>query len=80
MVKKYKNYLLKTDEERNENNQMRLANTYPDEWILIADSAYQSADQYLRAIVMKKKKLIKRSADNSYYRSLSKDRVVCENF
>jgi hypothetical protein len=29
---------------------------------------------------MKKKKFIKTSADNAYYRSLSKDRVVCENF
>jgi hypothetical protein len=55
MVKKYKNYVLKTDEEKDESDQMPLANTYPDEWILIADSAYQSADQYLRAIVMKKK-------------------------
>jgi hypothetical protein len=80
MVKKYKSYLLKIDEERDESDQMVLVNTYPDQWILIADSAYQSAEQYLRAIVMKKKKLIKRSADNSYYRSLSKDRVVCENF
>jgi hypothetical protein len=79
MVKKYKNYLLKTDEERDKSDQMVLANNYPDQWILIADSAYQSAEQYLRAIVMKKKKFIKRYADNSCYRSLSKDRVVCEN-
>jgi hypothetical protein len=47
---------------------------------LIADSAYQLADQYVRAIVNKKKKFIKTSAENAYYRSLSKDRVVCENF
>ncbi len=80
MVKKYKKYLLKNDDEKVQDDDMPLSNRLPDHWILIADSAYQSADQYLRAVVMKKKKFIKTSADNAYYRSLSKDRVVCENF
>jgi hypothetical protein len=80
MASKYRHLLLKKDDEKGKTDDMPLANKYPDQWILIADSAYQSADQYVRAIVMKKKKFIKTSAENAYYRSLSKDRVICENF
>jgi predicted N-acyltransferase len=79
MVNKYKKYLLKKDDEKVQDEDMPLSNRFPDHWIII-DSAYQSADQYLRAVVKKKKKFIKTSADNAYYRSLSKDRVVCEIF
>lgn len=80
MKDKYKDMLKKNHVEKEKPDEMPLFDKYPGQWILIADSAYQSADKYLRAVVMKKRKSIRTSADNVYYRSLSKDRVICENF
>lgn len=53
---------------------------YPNEWLLTADIAYIGADKYLRAVVMKKRPTIQRSNERDYYKPLSADRVVCENF
>jgi hypothetical protein len=80
MKDKYKDILKKNDVEKEKPDDMPLFDKYPNQWILIANSAYQSADKYLRGIVMKKRKSIRTSADNAYYRGLSKDRVICENF
>jgi nicotinamide mononucleotide adenylyltransferase len=54
----YKKRLLKKDDEKTQYDDIFLSNRYSDHCILIADSAYQSADQHLRA-VMKKNKLTK---------------------
>jgi hypothetical protein len=54
IVKKYKNYLLKTNEEKVEKDEIPPVNTYADQWTLISDSSFHSAGQFLRAILVKK--------------------------
>jgi hypothetical protein len=48
-IEVYKKLLKKTSEEKNMNDEDPVCDIYPEEWLLIADSAYTGSSKYLRA-------------------------------
>jgi hypothetical protein len=55
MVGVYRRVLKKTEEENKIDDNDPLSDTYPDLWLLVADSAYNSASKYVRASVVEKR-------------------------